>query len=321
MTAVKVGQVWRDKDKRRNTVIEIIATDEAESLGTVIGLVVGTEEERIYKVDHLLKRWELIKEKTTHRLLKEIAEGDTEPKKRVKIVKGVIYPGNTQEFDKNEQPTGYVLLTEQQIKDLKPAPKKVVGRTKIHETREQWLNEAVLLLGERLFSKHKLPFIRVSVGWPRRARRTTIGQCFISKVSEDKSSQIFISPKLVDPVAPYGVLATLAHEMIHAIDDCENGHKARFKSIALEIGLTGKMTATFASDELIETLKELAEQLGEYPHSKINIEDQITVQKTYMLKVVSKSEPDYKLRMTQKMIDEYGLPRDPWGEEMEVEES
>lgn len=271
-TEVKVGQVWRDKDKRRNTVIEIIRIPEIEGDRIeAVGLVVGTEEERGYSIERLTKRWELVTE--------------CEPEK---------------------------LVTHHRTKKT-PEP--------IHETREQWLNAAVLLLKDRLFGKHKVPTIRVSVGWPRRAREATIGQCFVSKVSADKSSQIFISPKLIDPVAPYGVLATLAHEMVHAIDDCENGHKARFKHIATEIGLQGKMTATFASDDLIETLKEIAKELGVYPHAAISVDAKPVVQKTYMLKVVSKSEPDYKLRMTQKMIDEYGLPSDPWGEEMEVEES
>lgn len=289
-TEVKVGQVWRDKDKRRNTVIEIIDTFKSDAWGLMaLGLVVGIEEEREYRVDRLVKRWELVQDKPLTPLEKDVA----------KIVK--------------EEP--------KKVVHRKKAPGSRTKVKPIHETREQWLNEAVLLLGERVFGKHKVPFIRVSVGWPRRAREATIGQCFVSKVSADKSSQIFISPKLSDVTASQGVLATLVHEMVHAIDDCENGHKARFKSIATEVGLEGKMTATHAGEDLTETLKEIAEELGVYPHAAISVDAKPVVQKTYMLKVVSKSEPDYKLRMTQKMIDEYGLPRDPWGEEMEVEDA
>lgn len=289
---VKVGQVWKDKDKRRGTVIEIIAVDNSQF--NAIGLVVGTEKEQAYKVERLVKRWELVQEKALTPLDKDVAKTD---------------------------------LPKRELVDIKPAPVKRAPAKKrepkpIHETREQWLVAAVELIRERVFTAkhHKLPTIRVSVGWPRRAREATIGQCFVSKVSADKSSQIFISPKLGNVVASQGVLATLVHEMVHAIDDCENGHKARFKAIATEVGLEGKMTATHAGDQLIETLKEIAKDLGTYPHSTINIEDQPKVQKTYMLKVVSPHEPDYKLRMTQKMIDEYGLPKDPWGNEMEVED-
>ena len=61
MSTVKVGQVWRDKDKRRNTVIEIlsVATDKHGS-AEAIGLVVGTEETRSYNEERLVKRWELV---------------------------------------------------------------------------------------------------------------------------------------------------------------------------------------------------------------------------------------------------------------------
>lgn len=64
MSTVKVGQVWRDKDKRRNTVIEIlsVATDKHGS-AEAIGLVVGTEETRSYNEERLVKRWELVQTK------------------------------------------------------------------------------------------------------------------------------------------------------------------------------------------------------------------------------------------------------------------
>lgn len=65
MTQVKVGQVWKDKDKRRNTVIEIIELIQAGSEGTdtTRGIIVGTEKVNDYSIDRLLKRWELIEEK------------------------------------------------------------------------------------------------------------------------------------------------------------------------------------------------------------------------------------------------------------------
>lgn len=71
---VKVGQVWRDKDKRRNTVIEIIAVGKGPFEGEVTGLVVGTETEKAYKVERLLKRWEFVEEKSTEISLSEAAE-------------------------------------------------------------------------------------------------------------------------------------------------------------------------------------------------------------------------------------------------------
>lgn len=63
MDTVKVGQIWRDKDKRRDTRIEIIDFRTGEDFEPiVVGLVVGTEEERDYKLDRLTKRWRMERE-------------------------------------------------------------------------------------------------------------------------------------------------------------------------------------------------------------------------------------------------------------------
>lgn len=271
MNAVKVGQVWRDKDKRRNTVIEIISIghdrdgDEPNS-DSVIGLVVGTEEERTYSTERLVKRWVLVSEKESEHA------GDM---------------------------------------DL----------PEIHDTREAWLNAAVASLSEGIFGEeHKVPVVRVSVGWPggRGPKANTIGQCWQPEHSADKVGQIFISPVLAQPL---NVLETLVHEMVHAINHAngETGHRGPFKRIAEELGLEGKMTATHAGAELAAKLDEIAEELGVYPHSAITPTERPKVQKTYMLKYVSPEEPDYFVRITQSKIDEYGAPRDPWGNKMEQE--
>ena len=75
MTTVSVGQVWRDKDKRRDTTIEILETkinDDNEHVA--VGLVVGTEEERTYKVERLTSRWNLVatKENVPEKVMKEL---------------------------------------------------------------------------------------------------------------------------------------------------------------------------------------------------------------------------------------------------------
>ncbi len=56
-------------------------------------------------------------------------------------------------------------------------------------------------------------------------------------------NQIFISPALSDSVA---VLDTLMHELIHAVDDCENKHGPVFKKMALKLGLKGPMRSAGA---------------------------------------------------------------------------
>lgn len=265
---IKVGQVWRDKDKRRNTVIEILSVpNDLRGDAEVTALVVGTEDERSYRIERLVKRWELIQEK------------DVELE---------------------------AVLTKSAAK---------------HETREQWLKTAVDKLREGIFGdKYPVPEVRVSVGWPggRGPKQNTIGQCWQPEHSADGVGQIFISPVLSDPVK---VLATLVHELVHAINHVngESGHRGPFKRIAEDLGLEGKMTATEAGPELEEKLEEVAEELGTYPHAAINLESKPKVQKTYMLKFVSPEEPDFFVRMTQSKLEEYGAPRDPWGNEMEQE--
>src|SRR5690606_32205078 len=148
----------------------------------------------------------------------------------------------------------------------------------------------------------------------RGPKANTIGQCWPGESATDKVGQIFISPVLVEPVA---VLETLVHEMVHAINHAngETGHRGPFKRIAEALGLEGKMTATHAGEGRAKKLEEIGNQLGEYPHAGIIPTERRKVQKTYMLKLVSPEEPDFFVRMTQGKLDEYGAPRDPWGNE------
>ena len=63
----------------------------------------------------------------------------------------------------------------------------------------------------------------------------------------------------------------LLHEMIHT---CAvfHGHRRAFRDIALGVGLTGKMTATTATEELAERIKtEVVDVLGKYPHRKVTL--------------------------------------------------
>lgn len=257
---VKVGQVWRDKDKRRNTVIEIIQVSE----GIVTGLVVGTETEREYRAHRLAERW--------------------------------------------------VLETE------KPAEKLKESKFK---TREQWLEAAVKEISKSIFAPKNIevPAVRVSVGWPggRGKKQGVVGQCFASFSATDKVAQIFVSPA-VDKTQ--NVLATLTHELVHAVDDCKSGHKKDFIKIAREIGFEAEWTSSEnRTDALTEKLVKLAEKLGEFPHAAIRQEERPSVQKTYMLKVLCPHDEDYFVRMTQKKLDEYGAPICPChNAEMEVEE-
>lgn len=191
-----------------------------------------------------------------------------------------------------------------------------------HKTREQWLEAAVIEL-QPLFKEVgvELPPVRVSVGWPHRGgtgdKAKVIGECWKKSVAEDGVTQIFISPLLGTEA-----IGILVHELIHAWDDCESGHKGEFARIARAIGLVGKLTVTTVSDELSEKLKVVLAALGEYPHSPLNPVEMVKQKKTQPTRMLKLHAPDccgYIVRTTAKWIDE-GLPSCPHGVTMELDD-
>jgi hypothetical protein len=186
------------------------------------------------------------------------------------------------------------------------------------KNRETWLHEAaeniaaayhdvfVEHFGEKAVEQH-LGNLRVSAGFPSRGGESgkVIGQCWNSKSSKDKSHHIFISPQLKDPVR---VLATQAHEMVHAIDDGEHKHKGVFVKAVRALGLEGKPTATFAGPDFRKFVDSLVKDtIGEYPHEALVPTLKTEKQKTYMLKVTC-PHCGCVVRMTQKWVDQSGAP-------------
>jgi hypothetical protein len=184
-----------------------------------------------------------------------------------------------------------------------------------HVSRENWLLEAIDIM-RPWFEEHgaKVPEkVRVSVGFGKRQRKGTIGVCYASHAAEDGIHQVYVSPVLVDPVQ---ILGVVMHELVHAWDDCKSGHKGEFRRVATALGLTGKMTSTVPGDELKLRLQDVSGKLGDYPHSKLNV-DSIPKQSTRMLKALCKG-CGYTIRLTRKWA-EMGLPICPCGDEMEME--
>ena len=137
-------------------------------------------------------------------------------------------------------------------------------------TREQWLKEAILALTPLFKEKgYAVPKGHVSCGFASPdVKRGHIGQCWSTKASADKVNQIFISPGLSDSVE---VLDTLMHELVHAVDDCQNKHGPIFKKMALKLGMKGPMRSAGAGPELKVKLEKIAARLGAYPHAKLNV--------------------------------------------------
>ena len=185
--------------------------------------------------------------------------------------------------------------------------------------REAWLQRAFegTLRQWFLDQGYELPSeVRMSCGFTSDGGRknASIGQCVLAT---DGIFQIYITARIDDPSR---VLDILIHELAHVAMGSEFvqiGHKKLFKQCAVSLGLTGKMTATTASDELVERLKPLIEELGEYPHCKLEgATGGKKKQTTRMIKVECPScivdsgrgPKPYSLRMSQGMIDGGGCP-------------
>lgn len=185
-----------------------------------------------------------------------------------------------------------------------------------HTTREAWLNGAIAIINKEFFKGrgYTLPRVRVSCGFPR-SNGKAIGQCWDPKVSMDKTHEIFICPTQAEPVK---VLSIMLHELIHAAVGIEAGHKGMFRKLAKEFGLVGKMTATFAEEgsELYNQLAIFSGRLGDYPHAAMVKTTKPTGGAKHWLRFTSPTEDAYRIVMRPDVVQEFGVPQDPWGNEM-----
>lgn len=187
-----------------------------------------------------------------------------------------------------------------------------------HKTREQWLTAAVEKM-RRLLKEHDVDMPekwQVSCGFPK-SRSKAIGQCWSGSCTEDGTHHMFICPSLAKATR---VLDVLLHEMIHAAVGTECGHKGKFRIIAKAVGLTGKMTATVCEEgsALHDKLVGIATTLGDYPHSALT-KNPVAWRPPAggWVKFQSVNEEGYILRVSPKSLNEHGVPKDPWGDDME----
>jgi hypothetical protein len=144
------------------------------------------------------------------------------------------------------------------------------------QTREDWLAQAIAEL-RSVFSalNHPLPdSIRVACGFPssnaRSAKNRAVGEHWSAKASSDNTHEILISPVIDDPVR---VLGILVHELAHASTDGD-GHKGRFPALVKALSLEGKPTATVEGEKFKAEYQPLLDDLGAYPHAKLNAGDE-----------------------------------------------
>jgi hypothetical protein len=179
-------------------------------------------------------------------------------------------------------------------------------------TREDWLNAALRYVQMHIASQGNVQCpanMRVSCGFPTRAK--AIGQCWSDSASADGTHEIFVAPTQDDALR---VLDILIHEAIHAAVGVKVGHKGEFKRVALACGLEGKMTATTASDALKPLLRVWLEQLGAYPHARLDpSQSGVKKQSTRLLKCKCDG-CGYTLRVTAKWVEFSGAPYCPTNE-------
>jgi hypothetical protein len=139
-------------------------------------------------------------------------------------------------------------------------------------TREAWLHRAIGAFRPR-FTEIGLPLparLHVSVGFGYSSRAESkhiLAQCWARRASADGVNHIFPGPQEGDPAA---MLISLLHELIHAADDCQSGHKGAFAQAATRLGFEGPMTQTPPGLDLTADVITLAEALGPFPHARLD---------------------------------------------------
>jgi hypothetical protein len=191
-------------------------------------------------------------------------------------------------------------------------------------TREEWLQQLVGLLRPHFkeYVGQEIPEkVHVSCGWPSRKamarKRRFVGQCFPRRMSRGEFNEIFVSPVKSDPVE---VAAIIVHELIHAVDDCVNGHKGKFIELAAKAGLVRPWTQTSPNEALVGVLKEMIEKLGAYPHSALDktaFEDEKKPGSRLIKVVCPDADCGVVIRMTRKYIEEDKIPTCACGQKMQ----
>lgn len=195
--------------------------------------------------------------------------------------------------------------------------------------REQWLQNAANAMMPWLAEiddVEPVP-VHVSVGWPSTGglstKARTLAECWPRDRSEDGVNQIFISP-VQGHEDTTDILGCLLHEMVHAVDDCESGHRKNFIRVARAAGFVSKWTSLNLGPELAERLEGLAERLGPIPSPAISVSSKAAGEdeakdKNRQLKVECVEGSGYKVRMTRKWIEDVGTPICPCHQQPMVE--
>jgi hypothetical protein len=184
--------------------------------------------------------------------------------------------------------------------------------------REEWLNRAVKLLEDYVFwpVSMKMPEKwAISCGWVKGSSAQAVGVCVDPICTKDGTTHLFVVPTQEDGLS---VLGTIAHEMIHAIVGVEHKHGGEFRKAAQSLEFSPKMASTgpVPGTPAYAAIEVVLGMLGPYPHAAIVPRRKPTKPHPWA-RWRSVKAKDYCVLANTKKIAEHGIPRDPWGFEME----
>jgi hypothetical protein len=185
--------------------------------------------------------------------------------------------------------------------------------------REEWLIRVAEQMAPWFDDQgYPLPRYRVAIGFPSTGKRgKRIGECWDGSASADGTFEVLIRPDQSDPI---DVAAILAHELVHAAVGLKCGHKGAFRTVATQIGLEGKMTATTAGAEFKRSVAPILAAVGPLPHAALGFgaSSAPPKQKARLLKAEC-GDCGYMVRVTRKWVGEAGAPHCPKHGAMQVD--
>jgi len=154
-------------------------------------------------------------------------------------------------------------------------------------TREEWLEESAHIMGAWIdatptieakkkaytYAGQKVRFSCSLLG-AGMTKSSALAHCHYKQATGNGYHEIRMGvqidgrKKMIDSAR---IADILLHEMIHTVT-FGHGHKGEFRRIALDVGLEGRMTSTYAGETLsANIIDKVVRVLGKYPHKKVHL--------------------------------------------------
>ena len=189
---------------------------------------------------------------------------------------------------------------------------------KKYETREQWLRACVDLVNEKVYSGD-MDIVKYQISSALLGGKQ-LGNTLMPFDGEDVGLDDFFPPtihideKIQDPVT---IVATVAHEMIHAFKDIRK-HGKQFGAVAGPAGFEKPYASLHLGEDLSMKCYEIADALGVFPGQAVKPHKKEKKPKTFS-GVIFCPECGYELRVKEKAFKQHGLPVCPCGCEMALD--